>query len=99
MNQNGLQVSESFCNTDMKPSTTKKCKNIPCEYIVITVDASQVNLSIYNQVFYIDACKLVISSVILGVAMVTDYMFLASTSLWSLGSKIKRVVNETEKEF
>ncbi|XP_054845182.1 A disintegrin and metalloproteinase with thrombospondin motifs 20 [Eublepharis macularius] len=41
VNQNGIQVSESFCDTVMKPSTTKNCKRIPCKYIVITIDTSQ----------------------------------------------------------
>ncbi|XP_077194718.1 A disintegrin and metalloproteinase with thrombospondin motifs 20 isoform X4 [Paroedura picta] len=48
VNQNGIQVSESFCNTDIKPLSTKKCKNIPCEYIVITVDSSQCPSGCYH---------------------------------------------------
>nr|XP_056702477.1 A disintegrin and metalloproteinase with thrombospondin motifs 20 [Euleptes europaea] len=41
VNQNGIQVSESFCNTDLKPLSTKKCKIISCKYVAITVDTSQ----------------------------------------------------------
>lgn len=37
-----IQVNESFCDPSTKPISIKNCKNLPCKYIVVTGDSSQV---------------------------------------------------------
>ncbi|XP_015414045.1 PREDICTED: A disintegrin and metalloproteinase with thrombospondin motifs 20 [Myotis davidii] len=36
-----IQVNESFCDPSTRPLSIKKCKNLPCKYIVVTGDSSQ----------------------------------------------------------
>lgn len=38
-----IQVNESFCDLSTRPLSIKKCKNLPCKYIVVTGDSSQVS--------------------------------------------------------
>lgn len=48
----GIQVNENLCDPAMKPPSSRKCRAAPCKYIVITVDSSQVDVSIFGQAFY-----------------------------------------------
>ncbi|XP_019508609.1 PREDICTED: A disintegrin and metalloproteinase with thrombospondin motifs 20, partial [Hipposideros armiger] len=39
-----IQVNESFCDPSTRPLSTRKCRNPPCKYIVVTADSSQLHL-------------------------------------------------------
>uniref|UniRef100_H0V4Q3 ADAM metallopeptidase with thrombospondin type 1 motif 20 n=1 Tax=Cavia porcellus TaxID=10141 RepID=H0V4Q3_CAVPO len=36
-----MQVNESFCDPLTRPLSVKKCRNLPCKYVVVTGDSAQ----------------------------------------------------------
>ncbi|KAM4676040.1 A disintegrin and metalloproteinase with thrombospondin motifs 20 [Discoglossus pictus] len=41
VDNSGRFVNETYCDRSTKPSPTRKCKNVPCKYILVTEDMSQ----------------------------------------------------------
>uniref|UniRef100_A0A8D2ISN2 ADAM metallopeptidase with thrombospondin type 1 motif 20 n=1 Tax=Varanus komodoensis TaxID=61221 RepID=A0A8D2ISN2_VARKO len=52
VDENGIKVNEGLCDPSTKPPSSKKCRASACKYLVITIDSSEVNLSLYDQIPY-----------------------------------------------